>query len=155
MDRNKFLVEPHHLGVPSGASKIIYEPMLRLTQTMHLSCTNSNTISKRTKMRFHRIHIIKEFYRVHPKRLSSLWYFRRKPCTYIASRLALALNGPKRASSWASSPRRTIGCLQNDFSAYGTFGPNRAPILHPNRLKWDSTWASSPRSTLGCVQNDF
>jgi hypothetical protein len=35
-----------------------------------------------------------------------------------------------QASTWASSPRSTIGCVQNDFWAYGMFGTNRAPILH-------------------------
>jgi len=29
-----------------GASKTIYEPMVRLAQTMHLSCTGTNTVSK-------------------------------------------------------------------------------------------------------------
>jgi hypothetical protein len=38
----------------------------------------------------------------------SLWYVQRKPCTYLASRLALSPNGPKWASTWASSPRSTI-----------------------------------------------
>ena len=41
-----------HLGVPSGASKMISEPMVRLAQTMHLSCVEVNTISKRTKTSF-------------------------------------------------------------------------------------------------------
>ena len=43
--------EPRHLGVLSGAVKMISEPCLE--QTMHLYCTNTNTISKRTKTRFH------------------------------------------------------------------------------------------------------
>jgi hypothetical protein len=34
-----------HLGVPSAASKMIYEPMVCLTQTEHLSCTDANTVS--------------------------------------------------------------------------------------------------------------
>jgi hypothetical protein len=41
--------EPHPLGVPSGASKMIYKPMVHLTQTKHLSCTDSNTVSKHIK----------------------------------------------------------------------------------------------------------
>ena len=44
-----------------------------------------------------------------------IWYVWRKPCTYLASRLALSPNGPKRASTWASSPGGTIGCVQNNF----------------------------------------
>ena len=44
MDRNKIPLEPRHLGVPSGASKMISELMVRLAQTVHISCTNTNTI---------------------------------------------------------------------------------------------------------------
>jgi hypothetical protein len=72
---------------------------------------------------------LRGFHRVHPKWFLSLWYDLRKPCTYLASRLALYPNGPKEASTWASSPWSTIGCGQNDFWSYGTFGTNRAPIL--------------------------
>jgi hypothetical protein len=53
MDQNELPLNPHHLGVQSGASKIIYEPMVRLAQTMHLSCVKINTISKWTKTSFH------------------------------------------------------------------------------------------------------
>jgi hypothetical protein len=56
-------------------------------------------------------------------------YVRHKPC-YLASMLALSPNGLNRASTWASSLRSIIGCIQNYFWAYGTFGANRAPILH-------------------------
>jgi hypothetical protein len=38
--------DPRHLGVPSGTSKMIYQPMVHLTQTEHLSCTDANTVSK-------------------------------------------------------------------------------------------------------------
>ena len=57
MDRNKLSLEPHHQGVPSGVSKMIYEPMVRLAQTVHLSCAQINTISKQTKTSFHLSHI--------------------------------------------------------------------------------------------------
>jgi len=59
-----------------------------------------------------------------------LWYVRCEPCAYLASRLALSPNELKWASTWATSHRSTIGCVQNDFRSYGTFGANRAPILH-------------------------
>jgi hypothetical protein len=97
---------------------------------LHLSCTHTNTISKRIETRFNRTHITEEFHRVRPNRFSSLWYFHRKLCTNLASKLALSPNGPKRVSSWDSQPRSTIGCIQNDFWAYGTFGTNHTPILH-------------------------
>ena len=47
-----FPLHPCHLEVPSGASKLISEPMVRLAQTMHLSCVEVNTISKRTETSF-------------------------------------------------------------------------------------------------------
>ena len=43
---NEIPHDPRHLGVPSGASKTISEPMVRLAQTVHLSYINTNTISK-------------------------------------------------------------------------------------------------------------
>ena len=66
-DRNDLPLEPHHLGVPSNASKTIFKHMVRLAQTKHLSCTDTNTVSKWIKMIFHRTHVTKEFHRVHPK----------------------------------------------------------------------------------------
>jgi hypothetical protein len=50
--KNEIPHDPRHLGVPSGVSKMISEPMVRLAQTMHLSCTNTNTISKQKEERF-------------------------------------------------------------------------------------------------------
>jgi hypothetical protein len=67
MDQNELLVEPRQLGVPLGAPKMIFEPMVRLAQTVHLYCIDTNNISKRTEMRFHMTHIIKEFHPLHPK----------------------------------------------------------------------------------------
>jgi hypothetical protein len=134
---------------------------LRLAQTMHLSCTNTNTVSKWIETRFHIINITEEIHRVCSKWFLSLWYVRCKMCPYLASRLALSPNRPKRASTWASSHRITIGCVQDDFWVYGsirrklcTYLSSRL-ALSPNRPKRASTWASSPRSTIGCIQNDF
>jgi hypothetical protein len=104
--------------------------MVRLAETILLSCTNTDTISEWTKTRFHMTHVTYEFHRVRPKWFLNLWYVRRKMCTYLASRLALSSNKPKRASTWASSPRSTIECVQTEFWAYGMFGANRTPILH-------------------------
>jgi hypothetical protein len=44
---------PTHLGVPSSASKTISEPMVRSTQTTHISCVKISTISKWTQTSFH------------------------------------------------------------------------------------------------------
>jgi hypothetical protein len=135
--------------------------MVRLAQTVHLSCTKTNTISKRTERRFYMTHVSLEFHRVRPKWFMRLWYVWCKPWIYLAPRLTLYPNGPKRVSTWSTSPRSSIGCTQNDFRAYGMFGTNRAPILdqdlHCLQTNWNelSIWASSPRSTIWCVQNNF
>jgi hypothetical protein len=140
-----------------GCAKTISEPMVCFAQTVHLSCTNTNTVSKWTKTRFHMTNITKEVHRVQPKWFPSLWYIRRKLYTYLVLRLALCPNGPNRASTLASLPSSTIGCVQNDFWANGTFGANRAPILTLSRngSKWDSKWLTSPRISIACIQNDF
>jgi hypothetical protein len=64
------------------------------------------------------------------KMTSEPWYVRRKPCTYLTSRLALSLKGPKHAPTWAWSPCGTIRCVQKDLWACGTSSTNHAPILH-------------------------
>jgi hypothetical protein len=111
----KHPLDLRNLGVLSAVSKMIFEPTVCLAQTMHISCTNTNNISKWTERRFHMTHVTLEFHRVHPKRFLRLWYVRHKPCTYLASRLALSSNGLNQASTCASSPRITIGCIQNHF----------------------------------------
>jgi hypothetical protein len=54
---NRAPPNPRHLGLPSGVSKLIYEPMVRLTKTEHLSCTDANRISKQIETRFHMTHL--------------------------------------------------------------------------------------------------
>ena len=46
---NELPLEPHHLGLPSGAPETISEPMVRSTQTMHLSCVKISTVSKQAE----------------------------------------------------------------------------------------------------------
>ena len=53
MDQNELPLEPRLLVVPSGVSKTISEPTVRLAQTMHLSRTNTNTVSKQIEVSFH------------------------------------------------------------------------------------------------------
>jgi hypothetical protein len=50
---NEIPNDPRHLGVASGASKMISEPMIHSVQTLHVSCVKVSTISKWTKMSFH------------------------------------------------------------------------------------------------------
>ena len=63
-ERTELPLEPLHLGVPSGVSKMVSQPMVHQAQTVHLSCTKTNTVSKRTKVRFYMTHVIQEFHRV-------------------------------------------------------------------------------------------
>jgi hypothetical protein len=157
MDWIKLSLEACLLGVPSGASKMISEPMVCLAQTMHLSCTDANSTSKWTETRLYMTYITKEFHRcvqndfrahgtfganllscvkistiskrVCPKWLLSIWYVWCNLCTYFAPTLTLSPNGPKRVSTWPKSPSCYFRCVQNNFWAYGMFGTNRAPIL--------------------------
>jgi hypothetical protein len=51
--QNEISHDARHLGVASGASKMIFEPMVCLAQTVHLSCLMICNISKQTEMSFH------------------------------------------------------------------------------------------------------
>jgi hypothetical protein len=126
----KWDYDPHHLGVPSGASKTISELTVRLAQTVHLSLVKISSISKRTETSFRLSLVTLEYHPVHPEQFLSLRYVWRKPCTYHATKLALSPKGSKRDSTWPTSPRSSIGCVQNGFWSYGTFGANCEPILH-------------------------
>ena len=55
--RNELPLEPRHLLATSSASKMISEPMVHLVQTMHLSCIDTNNVSKQKEARFHMTHI--------------------------------------------------------------------------------------------------
>jgi hypothetical protein len=56
-DQNEILHDPHHLGVPSGVSKIIYEPTVCSVQTVHLSWIKISSISKWTVRRLYMTHV--------------------------------------------------------------------------------------------------
>jgi hypothetical protein len=133
-------LELHHLRVLSGVSKTIFEPTVCLAQTMQLSCTDTNTISKWTKTRFDMTHVTLEFHRVRPRQFLMLWYVWHKPCTYLALRLALSSNGLNRASTWDSSPRSIIRCIQNDFSACGTFDAKPCTYLASRLALYQMNW---------------
>jgi hypothetical protein len=64
-----------------------------------------------------------------PKWFSSLWYVQRKLGTYLTPGFAISPNRLKWDSTWPTSPRSSIKCVQNDFQAYGMLGANCAPIL--------------------------
>ena len=67
MDRNEIPQDPLHLAVLSGVSKIIFGPVLRLEQTVHLYCVKISTISKRTETRIYLGLVTLEYHRVRPK----------------------------------------------------------------------------------------
>jgi hypothetical protein len=136
MDQNEIPQDPCHLGVSSGASKTIFQPIVCSVQIVPLSCVKISTISKWTEMSFRLSLISSEYYRVHLKRFLGLWYVRRKPCTYLASRWALSPNGPKQASTWVSSSCNSIECIENNFFACGTF-------TEPVHSKWFLSIVSS------------
>ena len=49
MERREIPHDPRHLGVPSGASKMISEPLVRSVKTVLLSCVKISTTSKWTE----------------------------------------------------------------------------------------------------------
>jgi hypothetical protein len=156
MNRIDIPHDTRHLGVSSGVRKMISKPMVCLVQTVHLSCVKISTILKRTKMSFCLSLITKEYHRVHLKWFPSLWYVRRKPCTYLASRLALSTNTLKQDSTWHTSPSSSIVCPERFLSLW--YVPHKhctylvtTLTLSPNGPKWDSTWPTSPRSFFGRV----
>jgi hypothetical protein len=156
-DWNKIWHDPRHLGVPSCVSEMIAGPMVHSAQTMHESCVNISTISKRTETSFHLSIVTSVYHRVHPKGLLSLWYIWRKPCTYLVSRLALSPNGTKQASTWASN----IGVPSGASKTISEPIVRLAQTVHLSCIKIStiskraSTWAASPRRIVRCVQNDF
>ena len=93
-DRKEIQHDPRHLGVPSGASKMISEPMVPSTQTVHRSSVKISTISKWTKTSFQLNFVSYEYHRVRPKRYLILWYVWRKPCTYLSLTLTPSPNEP-------------------------------------------------------------
>jgi hypothetical protein len=56
-DQNELPLYHHHLRVPLGASKTILEPMEPSAQTVHLSCTDANSVSNWTKTNFDMTHV--------------------------------------------------------------------------------------------------
>jgi hypothetical protein len=135
-------------------------PMVCSVQTMHPSCTDTNTLSKQTKTRFHMTHVTYKFHRVRPKLFMSLWYVQCKPCTYLVSRLALSPNGANRAPpdprhlGVPSGASKTVMRLWYVWRKPSTY---LAPTLtmSQNRSKSDSTWPTSPRSSIRCLQYYF
>jgi hypothetical protein len=56
MDPNEFPFDPNQ-GGPSGAAKKIPMPVVHSAQTMHLSCTEINSVLVQTEASFHMTHV--------------------------------------------------------------------------------------------------
>jgi hypothetical protein len=86
--------------------------MLRLAQTVHLSCIEINMIPGGPKRTFTwPIHL--RVPSATPKMISIPIALHHKPCTYLVLKLAQSPKRPKRASIWPVSPRSSIVCAQN------------------------------------------
>jgi hypothetical protein len=118
--------------------------MVCSVQTVLLSCTDTNTICKRTKTGFHMTHVTYEFHWVHLKLFMSLWYIQGKPCTYLASRLALSPNRPNRAPP---DPRHLGVPLGASKTIYEPM-VRSVQTVHLSSIKISTTRPSSPMSTL-------
>jgi hypothetical protein len=92
-NRNQLPLEHRHLGVPSGASKMISEPMVRSVQTMDLACFKITTISKWTEMSFHFEHCHLVVPSGVSKMISEPMDLLAQPCTYLALTLTLSPTG--------------------------------------------------------------
>jgi hypothetical protein len=158
IDSNKLPLERHRLGVSSGTSKMISEPMVCSAQTQLLYCTDSNTVSKRTETRLHKTHshrssigCVQDNFRSDGTFDTNRAHILRQDYHYLqtdSNKLPLEpmvcsaqtvllyctdtntiLERTKTRFHMTHSPRSSIGCVQHDLRAYGTFGRNRAPIL--------------------------
>jgi hypothetical protein len=96
------------------------------------------------------------------KKISMPWYIWHKPHNYLPWRLTLSPKGPKRASSWPTSPRSSIECAQNDYQPYYcTFSAMPCNYLawrltlSPHGPKQASIWPTLPRRSIECSQKDF
>jgi hypothetical protein len=149
-------LEPRHLGVPSSVSKTISMPMVCSVQTMHLSCTDTKTVPKCTKMRFHTAHVTYEYHRVRLKLFMSLWYVQYKPCTYLVPRLALFPNRPNRAPPDPHHLGVPLGASKTIYEpvvlSVKTVNLSCVKISTIcKHTEQSSTRPSSPRSTIGFV----
>jgi hypothetical protein len=80
---------------------------------------------------------------MHLKPFLSLWYIWCKPCTYHAPKLTLSPKVPKGDSTWPTSPRNSIECVQNNFWGYGTLSANCGSILH-----WDKHYLQMDQNKI-------
>jgi hypothetical protein len=147
--------------VPSGTSKTIFEQMVCSVQTVHLSCTDTNTVSEQTKTRFHMTHVTYKFHRVHQKLFMSLWYVRCKPCTYLCA-------DRNTVSEWTKTRLHTTHVtyefhrmrpklFMSQWYVLCKLRTYLASRLALSPKRWNLAWtrASLARSAIGYVQKEF
>jgi hypothetical protein len=132
--------------------------MVRLTQTMHLSCTKISTIPKRTEPSLQPNHL--EIPSGAPKTILSRWYVGRKLCTYLAQTQTLSLRGKKWDLTWRTSPRSSLGASKMIFEPMvrSTQTVHLSCIKISTILKGPkraSTWALLSGGTNEWFQNNF
>jgi hypothetical protein len=160
MDQNEIPQDPRDLGVRSDASKTISKAVVCSAETVHQFCIKISTIFERTESSFHLSLINQECHRVRPKWFLCLWYVRRKPCNYLASRITLyQMNWVKhplelRHLGVISGASKTISeptvCLAQTYTYLAP-----TPTLSQNGPKRDFIWPTPPWNSIGCVQNDL
>jgi hypothetical protein len=130
MDQNDIPHDPRHLGVPSGAFKNDF-----------WCCGTFGT--NRAPILHQDYHYLRMDWIKHPleprhlgvpsgasKKISEPTVCLAQTYKYLAPTPTLSPNGPTWDSTWPTSPWSSIGCFQNDFWAFGTFGANHEPFLH-------------------------
>jgi hypothetical protein len=127
MDQNEIPHDPRHLGVPSGGFKNDF-----------WCCGTFGT--NRTPILHQDYHYLRLDWIKHPLEPRHLGV--PSGASKTISKPTVSLTGLNQASTWASSPRSTIGCVQNNFWAYGMFSTNHAPVLnrHQHFSKLTKTW---------------
>jgi hypothetical protein len=152
-------------------------PLVHSVQSEHLSCVETNTISKWTNTTFHLTHVTLEYHRVCPKWFLSLWYVRHKPCTSkmifeptihlvqtvhlsyvkintISKRIQMSfhMTHVTKEYLWVCPKRfQSLWYVQHKLCTYLA----SRLTLSPNWPKWASTWPTSTRTTVRCAQKDF
>jgi hypothetical protein len=137
---------------------MISEPMVHLAQTVHLSCSNTNNISKWTEVRFQMTHVTSEFHRVRLKWFLSLM-------VHSAQTVYLSCVKISTISKWTRTSFHLTLIAQEYhrvrrkwflslWYVWRKLCNYLAPTLtlYPNKPKRDSTWPTSTGVPLGAYK---
>jgi hypothetical protein len=160
MDQNKILHDRRHLGVPSGASKMISEPVVCSAQSVHLSCIKISTLQ-----------IEWSEHPLEPHHLGVLSGASKRiyePMVHLAQTVHLSYTDTNDVSKQIETRFHMTDVTKEFHPARPKWCQNLWYVrcktctylalrfaLSPNRTKWASTRALSSRSTIECVQKDF